>query len=269
MMGHCLSEIIPVPPALGQPHHPNWKHAQYLSFSSWLFWGFLDMVSPQKCLHSLICAIYEMKCGKTQYKPAPLQRGTVVRERRNRMWRKSRGKRKKTDNGRERKKLSTETYLPMNKLFQGQNCEQCWGNDCLTTERQTVSSYDLASTDNHVSLLSLLLWCFQMWKMMPRLPQYLLSHPHKPTHTFAHIFSLPSWFLAGRADSWRGTAAWKMEAWLIDEVLVPKGSNHVISLYWLTVPIERPLRLCHCVWVRPGRHSKSSAVKFDLGGEVA
>lgn len=65
---------------------------------------------------------------------------------------------------------------------------------------------------------------------------YLCPHP-------STLFS----FLDGRADGWRGTAAWKVEAWLIDEVLVPRGSNHVISLYWLTVPIERLLRLCRHV----------------------
>lgn len=78
-------------------------------------------------------------------------------------------------------------------------------------------------------------------------PTHISSHTHTHTCTFAHICALPSSYLAGGADGWRGAAAWKVEAWLIDEVLVPRGSNHVISSYWLTVPIERLPRLCHHV----------------------
>lgn len=127
--------------------------------------------------------------------------------------------------------------------------------DVTTCERQNVSW-------NH---------SFSMRRTISNPPSNLqptLTHTH--THKHVCTYFLPSLFLAGGADGCRGTAAWKVEAWLTDEVSLPGGSNHVISWYWLTVPIERAPRLCHHVCdARPGTHSRSSAVKFVLAGEGA
>lgn len=75
-------------------------------------------------------------------------------------------------------------------------------------------------------------------------------------------------FLPGGVDGWRGTAAWKVKAWLIDEVLAAQGiqsCNQFVLIDCRRWETSEDLPTCVEAALA---HLKSSADDFDLGGGV-